>query len=581
MRGTDRTIRILLLEDSEFDAELEIRELRKAKLSFVSMRVQTREDYRKALLSYSPDLILVDYNLPDLNGEEAILLAKKSCPDVPAIVVTGAVGEDTAVGLLQKGAADFVLKERISGRLAPAVLRALEESSNRMARRLYEEEQLQIKSEMQHLATHDPLTGAASRPLLMERLQTVLKAVDPKTPNFAFFSINLNSFKQFNITYGVIVADQILVEVARRLNNLCQGQDLVGNLGSDRFFLLLQRKNLEVEIPGLLRSIKDCFAPPLRLRNLSIHVEASIGGVVLRTPDSTPAEILAQCEEAMRKIKQRGETIISMADESMILELKHQIALDSEVADAVKNNKFFMHFQPIVDLSSGRITGAEGLLRFREKSGKVLPAGEFIEALIRTTTLHLIDEEVVNSFLLTSGSIIQPLLQKGLFRFSFNISPGILADVGYADRILDQIQKGRAKPTSFKLEILEEGLMPTNGTVRENIAVLTRAGVQIAVDDFGMGYSNLLRLSNLAIHELKIPRQLLAGILSGDPRLRAVLSTAIGIGKSLGLSIVAEGIEEKKEAEYLREVGCQYGQGYYFGKAMPLEDLVALVEQHN
>ena len=579
MSDTDRTIRILILEDSDFDAELEVRELRKAQISFVWEQVKTREAFQKALLGYSPDIILVDYNLPDLNGHEAIRLAKQTNPDVPAIVVTGAVGEDTAVGLFQIGASDFLLKERISGRLAPAVKRALEESSNRIARRLYEQEQEQIKKEMQHLATHDPLTGAASRPLLMDRLQTSLRAVDPKSPGAVFFSIQLNTFNQFNITYGVLVADQILVEIARRLSTLCQEQDLVGNFGNERFFLLLHREKLENQLQELLRLLKDCFAAPLRIRNVKIQVEASIGGGVLKNSADTPAEILAQCDEAMRKSRKPGETAISMVDESMIVDLKRQIALDSDIAEAVKNNQLFLHFQPIVSLTSGLMVGAEALLRFREKGGGIVPAGEFMEALIRTTALPLIDEEVVTNFLLTSGPAIRPLLQAGKFRFSFNISPGILANVGYGERMLERIQKGGAKPTSFKLEILEEGLMPTNGTVRENLAVLTRAGVQISVDDFGMGYSNLLRLSRLAVHELKVPRPLLGGILTGDSRLRAVLDTVLGIAKSLGLEVVAEGIEEKEEAEYLRKLGCQYGQGYLFGKAMPLEDLLLLLEK--
>ena len=123
--------------------------------------------------------------------------------------------------------------------------------------------------------------------------------------------------------------------------------------------------------------------------------------------------------------------------------------------------------------------------------------------------------------------------------------------------------------------------MPTNGTVRENIAVLSKAGVRIAVDDFGIGYSNLLRLSQLAVHELKIPRPLLGAILSGDLRLQAVLNSVIAIARSLELSVVAEGIEKQVEVDYLRKNGCQYGQGYLFGKAMPLEELATLVKKQS
>ena len=248
---TGKTIRILLLEDSDFDAELVIRELRKGGLDFVWHRVQTRDEYRLALKSFLPDLILVDYKLPDFDGGQAIVMAKEICPDVPTIVVTGAVGEDTAVELFKKGATDFVLKDRISGRLLGAVERAIAESSNRMARRQAEEQQSQLNAELGRLATHDPLTGAASRTLLLEKLEEAIAGIDPIAPDTAFFSIDLDSFKQLNATYGANLADQVLVETARRLNAHCGLKDLVGNLGGDKFFLLLRRAGLEQELPAL------------------------------------------------------------------------------------------------------------------------------------------------------------------------------------------------------------------------------------------------------------------------------------------------------------------------------------------
>ena len=574
---TGKTIRILMLEDSDFDAELIIRELRKGDLDFVWHRVQAREEYRLALTSFLPDLILVDYKLPDFDGSQAIVMAKEICPDVPAIVVTGAVGEDRAVELLKKGATDFVLKDRLSGRLLGAVKRAIEESSNRMARRQAEEQQSQLNAELRRLATHDPLTGAASRTLLLQNLEEAIAAIDPQAPDTAFFSIDLDSFKQLNVTYGANLADQVLVETARRLNALCGARDLVGNLGADKFFLLIRRASLEKEMPDLLKRIESCFGRAFHLRNLEITVDASIGGVILRIPEETTADILAQSEEAMRQVKLGKHEGIFMVDECIIKELKRRSLLDNEISEALKTKSLFLLFQPIVSLETGKIHGAEGLLRFRQKDGTILPAGEFMDALIRTTSLSLIDEEVVSNFLDSSRAQIEPLLQRKDFRFSFNISPGILANVGYAEKILTQISKGVAKPDSFTLEILEEGLMPTNGTVRGNLAILQKAGVQIAIDDFGIGYSNLVRLSRLPINELKIPRELIGGIKSGDARLKAVLETVVGIAKNLGLLIVAEGVEEQVEADHLRSLGCEYAQGYLYGKAMPLEELQALI----
>lgn len=579
MNTSGKSIRILLLEDSAFDAELVIRELRKGGLSFVWHRVQTREEYRSALKTFLPDIILVDYQLPDFDGGQAIVMARETCPDVPAIVVTGAVGEDNAVELFKKGATDFVLKDRMAERLVGAVERAIAEASNRLTRLHAEEQRLQLNAELRHLAFHDSLTGAALRPLFLKRLGEAISATDPQAPDKAVFLIDLEQFNQINASYGAAFADQILVETARRLNAICGEKDLVGTFGGEKFFLLVCRADLTQELPILLKRIRECFKRPFHIHNLDITVEASIGGVILRIPGDTTADVLAQCDEAMRQAKQGKQRGIFIVDETTIGELKRRSILDTAIQEAVRTKSLIHLFQPIVSLETGRIQGAEELLRFRQKDGSILPAAAFMESLVRTASLSAIDETVVSEFLFTQRGRIGPLLHRKDFRFSFNISPCILANVGYAAKTLALIDREGASPKSFTLEIIEEGLMPMNETVRTNLTELQRAGVYIAVDDFGIGYSNLLRLSRLSIDELKIPRELVAGITSGDARVKAVLESAVSIAKNLGLLIVAEGVEESAEAVHLSELGCHYAQGYLYGKPMPLEELITLVEQ--
>jgi diguanylate cyclase (GGDEF)-like protein len=498
---------------------------------------------------------------------------------VPAIIITGAVGEDTAVELFKKGATDFVLKDRMSGRLVGVVERAIMEAENSVIRRQVEEQQAQLNAELRRLASHDPLTGAASRPLLMENLQEAIGEIDPKAPDTVFFSINLDHFKGVNLTYGSEIGDTILVETTRRLSALCGGRDLVGNLGGDNFYLLIRRPFLEKEMPSLLDAIRECFIQPFQIRNFKIAVDASIGGTILKTSDATLADVLSLCEEAMRQVKSRKHHGIFLADEVLVHEMKSRGLLDKEIQKAVDNKGLFLLFQPIVNLETGRIQGAEALLRYRRGDGLILSAAEFMGSIVRTASLVKVDELVISDFLASNRGLIDPLIRMGDFRLSFNISPGILGNVGYGREILSQIKKAGVPPSTFTLEILEEGLMPTNGAVLENLNVLQTAGVQIAVDDFGIGYSNMLRLSRLPVHELKIPRELTGGIKSGDTRMKAVLDTVVGIAKNLGMMLVAEGVEDQEEADYFRSLGCQYAQGYLFGKAMTLEELLLLVEK--
>lgn len=579
MSGLEKTIRILLLEDSDFDAELEIRELRKSEVPFVWQRVQTRGEFEKALQSFLPDVILVDYKLPDFDGGEALAIVKRICPDVPAIIVTGAIGEDTAVTLLKSGAVDFLLKDRIIGRLVGVVERAVKESSNRLARRQAEEQQSQLNADLRRIATHDPMTGVASRPLMVEKLYEALSGALPQKPESALFSIDINRFRQFNVTYGVPFGDQILLETARRLSSLCLERDLVANFGSDRFYLLIRRLELEAFLPVVMEQIESCFKKPFRIWGRDLVVDASIGGVVLRHPGDTPLQVLNQCDEAMRRRQKDSTTKILMMDEGMIKELNERALLDNEISQAARTTALFRLYQPIVSLSSGKICGAEALLRYRRKDGIVLTAADFMGNLIRTNSLAYVDENVIGHFLSTDGTLLEPVINRKNFRFSFNISPGILANIGFADQILSQIKRGGAEPASFTLEILEEGLMPSNGAVRQNVITLRKAGVRIAVDDFGTGYSNLRRLAHLKLDLLKIPKEITAGISSGEPELKSLVEASLGIARNLGLEVVAEGVEKKEEAERLRDLGCQYAQGYFYEKAMTAEELLALLNK--
>ena len=577
MNATDNNLRILLLEDSSLDAELAVRELRKASLDFVWKRVQTRADFEKALEEYHPSIILADYRLPDFTGGDALAIVRKRFPDLPVIIVTGAVGEDTAVELFKGGATDFVLKERLTQRLVQVVHRALEEAGNVRERKRIEEQQVQLLADLRHLATHDHLTGVAARPLFLEKLGEAILQIIPASPDTVVFSIDLDELPSIISLNGIAFGDQILVETARRLSTLCWENDLVGSIGGDRYFVMFRRHDIREKIGELQAELKQCFAQHYRIREMNFSIQASIGGVVLDNAEVTPQEVLEQCHEAMQRVKAAKSKGIIMIDAPIVVELRARKLLDKEITEAVAEGRQELFFQPIVSMESGRIVGAEGLLRIRRRDGSLLEASGFMQSLARTGLINSIDETLIANFLKQHGEQSKELLKKS-FRMSFNISPAILVDESYAGRILSQVVGAGLHPSSITLEILEEGLLPTNGTLHKNLEILREAGMLIAIDDFGIGYSNLQRLSHLPIQELKIPRELIAGIKSHDPRMLAVLKTTVGIAKNIGALIVAEGVETPEEADHLRELGCDYAQGYLYGRAMPLGELIVLVK---
>jgi diguanylate cyclase (GGDEF)-like protein len=578
LKRTERqTIRILSLEDSELDEELIIRALRHGGLSFVSQRVETGADFAQAIKEFHPDLILLDCKLPTIDGTQALEMAVNLCPEVPVIIVTGTVGEDMLIELMRTGATDFVLKDRISERLVPAVNRAIQEIENLRARHLAEEQGTQLNKELRQLATHDPLTGAANRTLMMEILKKAVQETDPLNPSRVFFYIDLNRFKNINDNYGHQLGDQLLVQVTRRLDSIRRANDHLGNFGGDKFFLLMEEGNLKENLQLLINQIKGCFYQPFSVKGYNIPVTASIGGVLLNAPGITPSDLLLQAEEAMRLVKSGVHKGFCMADEVIIREMKHRNEIDQKMAKAIESNRLFLAFQPIVELESGKVIGAEALLRCRDTDGTIMSAADFIPSLERSNQLSPVDEWVFSELIHLYSGIAKPLLEIPGYRFSFNVTSSLLTTADYAEKILLKIKTAGISPNSVILETLEGSFLPNNETVQKNLALLRSEGVRIAVDDFGTGYSNMQYLFNMPIDIVKIDKTFISG---GNGKRHAILSAMVSIAKHLGYEVIGEGVEMESEAEALKALGCKYAQGYLYGKAMPPEDLAAFIRDH-
>ena len=570
-------LRILHLEDSELDAELLVRELRRGDLDFVIKRVETQPEFEEALLEFRPDIILADYKLPAFDGGTALKIAQERCPDIPVIIISGTIGEELTLELLKGGAVDMVMKERIRDRLVKAIQRAMDETWNKKVRRQVEEEREQLISELRHLASHDPLTGVTSRSAFMDILQMKTGTIDPKNPQGALFHININHFREMNTHYGTLVGDQILIETARRLNFLIGSGDVLGNFGGDKFYILIQRLNSGKELQDFLNRIRECFARPFPLRSFRIMVEVSIGAVVLNNPKTSPLELLLQMDEAMRLIKKGSLHGSCIVNGKIIALLQRRIELDQVMTEAIENKRMFLVYQPIIDTETGTIAGAEALLRCRKKDGSVLSAADFFESLERTKKLASVDEWIFAYFISYQLKVARPLIEQKGFYFSFNISPGILSTLDYGTLLLDQMTSSGMPPSSLGLEILESDLLLSNGDVAANLTLLRAAGVRIAVDDFGTGYSNLIRLATQPIDTVKIDKTYLEGIVRGDAKRNALLASLVGIARNLGYTIIAEGVEEKAQVDHLRTLGCHLMQGYLYGKPMSLEELLTLI----
>ena len=429
--------------------------------------------------------------------------------------------------------------------------------------------------DLQHQATHDHLTGAANRPMIMKGLEKAIRESESISPDSILLFFDIDGFKEVNDNFGHDTGDRLLIEITKRLNGICRSNDLLGRLSGDEFVLLARGIDVENGLGPLLERIQKTLSASFMIGELEIRVNASIGCAVIADPDLTSTELLRRAEEAMYLVKTGERKGFCIADEEVVRIFSIKRALDRKVKDAFQNNRFFAMFQPIVDLRTGGVAGFEALMRILDRNGKVMEASEFMPTIQRTRYLPQLDDYVLAETLRTfrSDSTKNYLAIEG-FRFSVNIGPAILSSKGYAMNCLSQLNKNNLSPHNLMLEITESSLLQPSDTVIANLTTLREHGVAIALDDFGTGYSNLQQLSSLPVDIIKIDKEFIHGIAKGDIKRNSLLGAIMDIGKNLGYEIIAEGVEEKTEADYLRSIGCHYAQGYYFGKPMPITEWI-------
>jgi diguanylate cyclase (GGDEF)-like protein len=436
--------------------------------------------------------------------------------------------------------------------------------------------------DLQYQATHDHLTGAANRSVIITGIEQALKECDPVRPDSLVLFFDIDGFKEVNDNFGHETGDNLLIEITRRLDSVRRSNDVLGRLSGDEFILVARGIDVENGLAPLLERLQKTLSSSFMIGDLEIKVNASIGCAVISEPELKVNELMRRAEEAMYLVKTGERRGFCIADEEMVKAFQKRRSLERRVKDAFQNNRFFAVYQPIIDLGTGAIVGFEALMRLLERNGSIMPACEFMQTIQRTRFLPQLDDYVLAETLRTFRSDdSRDFLSAERFRFSVNIGPAILSAKGYAENCLAQLEKSGISPKKLMLEITESNLLQPNEAVLRNLDVLRECGVVIALDDFGTGYSNLQQLSTLPVDIIKIDKEFIQGIATGNLTKNSLLGAIISIGKNLGYDIIAEGVEDKVQAEYLKALGCHYAQGYYFGKPLPMSEWIESRSQTN
>jgi diguanylate cyclase (GGDEF)-like protein len=551
------------------EAEVALAALSRAKIMFRTDDVVLALPARKGRMdrAYSLDAAGDLHCLADPGEERApfveLDLGKRS-PNATCIVapLSGPTGRLGSLRL------SFAAPVRLSGRERQVLSTYAHAVSTTLLNAFLYDDVCAEAARQAHEASHDPLTGLANRVLLNARTTA---ALDANVRTTALLLLDLDHFKEINDTLGHAAGDLLLQEVAHRLRRAVKADDLVARLGGDEFAILLCDLPDPASAEPIATRVLAILSEPVEYEGLHLSVEASLGIACFPDDARNAEELFRRCDVAMYQAKtERGAWLRydPLRDDTSV----QRLALVGELRAAL-DDQLVVHFQPQVDLASGAIVGAEALVRWNHPTRGLLQPGEFVgvaeqSGLVRPFTLAVLDMAVAECATWQTPS--RPL------SVAVNLGARSLMDRQLPDDVAAVLTRHGLAPQRLVLEITETTATSELEVVEEVLGKLRRLGVEISVDDFGTGYSSLAFLQRTSVHELKVDRSFVSGMLVNDNDLALVRAT-VHLAHSLGARAVAEGVESQALLLALATMGCDVAQGYHLGRPMPAEQLRLLL----
>jgi diguanylate cyclase (GGDEF)-like protein len=451
----------------------------------------------------------------------------------------------------------------------------LEERVEERTRELREQIKVreQIEAQLQHQVMHDPLTGLPNRLYLRDRLERAIAGVRRnKERRFALLYLDVDRFKIINDSLGHLAGDQVLQEVSRRLGECVREPDVVARLSGDEFALLLQDSPFPQTASKVAQRVLEALQRPLFINDHKLHPSASIGIAIGDEHYSSADEMLRDADIALYRAKSAGRQRFVLFDESLQRGAMDVLQLEHELHEALSADQFEPYFQPLIRLSDAATVGYEALVRWHHPQRGVLLPGDFLRVAEDSGQIEDIDWQMYR-LACNAGA---ELVRDGGF-ITINVSPRHFQNDDLDTRLLAVTTDTGFDPAKLRIEVTEGTLLGDPAAVAKVLQRLRDACIEAALDDFGTGYSSLGYVHRFPLKMIKIDQSFVAPLGQEDaPRSLAVIGAILALARSLGLEVVAEGIETEQQLRILRDMGCIYGQGYFFGRPKPADYWIAL-----
>jgi diguanylate cyclase (GGDEF)-like protein len=561
-------------------------------------RMLTRQGYnvRKALSgpmalmaaqTVAPDLILLDIMMPEMDGYEVCqhLKADAKTAEIPIIFLSALDDVLDKVKGFQVGGVDYITKPfqfeevliRVQNQLAlrAAELEILvlnEELEVRVKQRTQELEAANTK--LLAMALHDSLTGLPNRALLMTDLhRSIHLAKANSSYQFAVLFLDCDRFKVVNDSLGHLVGDELLILIAHRLSCYVKPENTLARLGGDEFAILLREIPDFHSVITLSDQILQCFSQPFNLERHEIFINASIGIVIGNCNYDEPEHLLRDADTAMYRAKALGKGQYHLFDPVMHTAALERLQLETDLRRGIEQQELVVHYQPIVCLNTGKISGFEALVRWRHPQRGLVAPNLFIPIAEETGLITAIGYWVLSeSCHQLRAWQKQDLIDPNLF-VSVNLSVKQFAQPNLLEQIDQVLVHSQLNPDCLKLEITESAIMDNHQNVATILKELRKRHILISIDDFGTGYSSLSYLHSFPVDTLKIDKSFVQRLNLESENI-GLIPVIISLAKTMNMNVVAEGIELPEQLEILRELNCGLGQGYFFAKPLPGEELI-------
>jgi diguanylate cyclase (GGDEF)-like protein len=555
---------LLLVDDEAMNRDALSRRL--ARRGYTVLTAESGPSALAMVGAHRVDAVLLDVMMPGMSGLETLrrLRESRSVSDLPVIMVTAKDRAEDVVEALELGANDYVTKP-IDFPIALARIR-----TQVTARRA------------------DPLTGLPNRAMFMDRVERLItNAGESDVPSFAVLFIDVDRFKTVNDSLGHLAGDELLVGLARRLEGSLRATDAVARatgdhtlarLGGDEFTVLLNGVRTTAEAISVADRLLAAVARPFEIQGYEVVVSISLG-LVMNAPRYQRAEdMVRDADTAMYSAKAQGKARVAVFDTSMLAAIEERTQLEADLRRALERGELQLYYQPIVELATRRLSGFEALLRWHHPRRGVISPAQFVPAAEETGLIVSIGLWAIREACQQMRTWAREFPECAALTINVNLSARQCMDADLVPNVQRILTETGLAPERLKLEITEGIVLENSESVVDVLNALRGLGVQLGLDDFGTGYSALSYLRQFPFQTLKIDRSFVDGMQTDGSAeiIRAIISLAGG----LAMDVTAEGIETAEQVRDLRDLDCQYGQGYFFFKPLTKEDARAVLQSH-